>query len=85
MFFGMVFSIRVDIHQHIGIKCQITFFNYHSNPYRIINQIIPYQHCILIHVNMGKRVREFDTLKSKKVPQSLEIGLFFCQIFIFII
>lgn len=31
------------------------------------------------------RAREFDTLKSKKVPQSLEIGLFFCQIFIFII
>ena len=29
--------------------------------------------------------REFDTLKSKKVLQSLEIGLFFCQIFIFII
>ena len=29
--------------------------------------------------------REFDTLKSKKVPQSLEIGLFFYQIFIFII
>lgn len=33
----------------------------------------------------GKSAREFDTLKSKKVPQSLEIGLFFCQIFIFII
>ena len=33
---------------------------------------------------LGKN-REFDTLKSKKVPQSLEIGLFFCQIFIFII
>ena len=32
-----------------------------------------------------KTTREFDTLKSKKVPQSLEIGLFFCQIFIFII
>lgn len=31
------------------------------------------------------QAREFDTLKSKKVPQSLEIGLFFCQIFIFII
>mgnify|MGYP000359017164 CR=1 FL=1 len=30
-------------------------------------------------------VREFDTLKFKKVPQSLETGLFFCQIFIFII
>lgn len=30
-------------------------------------------------------IREFDTLKCKKVPQSLEIGLFFCQIFIFII
>ena len=30
-------------------------------------------------------IREFDTLKSKKVLQSLEIGLFFCQIFIFII
>ena len=33
----------------------------------------------------GGKTREFDTLKSKKVPQSLEIGLFFCQIFIFII
>ena len=33
----------------------------------------------------GIDAREFDTLKSKKVPQSLEIGLFFCQIFIFII
>ena len=32
-----------------------------------------------------KPTREFDTLKCKKVPQSLEIGLFFCQIFIFII
>lgn len=32
-----------------------------------------------------KIIREFDTLKSKKVLQSLEIGLFFCQIFIFII
>ncbi|EEV02239.1 hypothetical protein ROSINTL182_05826 [Roseburia intestinalis L1-82] len=32
-----------------------------------------------------RMTREFDTLKSKKVPQSLEIGLFFCQIFIFII
>ena len=31
------------------------------------------------------KIREFDTLKCKKVPQSLEIGLFFCQIFIFII
>ena len=35
--------------------------------------------------NVEPRFREFDTLKSKKVPQSLEIGLFFCQIFIFII
>ena len=32
-----------------------------------------------------RAAREFDTLKCKKVPQSLEIGLFFCQIFIFII
>ena len=29
--------------------------------------------------------REFGTLKSKKVPQSLETGLFFCQLFRFII
>ena len=28
--------------------------------------------------SMTNRAREFDTLKSKKVPQSLEIGLFFC-------
>ena len=31
----------------------------------------------------GKSTREFDTLKSKKVPQNLEIDLFFCQIFVF--
>ena len=36
-------------------------------------------------INIDESSREFDTLKSKKVPQSLEIGLFFCQIFIFII
>ena len=30
-------------------------------------------------------IREFGTLKSKKVPQSLETGLFFCQLFRFII
>ena len=39
---------------------------------------------VSIPISMGY-AREFDTLKSKKVPQSLEIGLFFCQIFIFII
>ena len=33
----------------------------------------------------GLFAREFDTLKTQKVLQSLEIGLFFCQIFIFII
>ena len=41
-----------------------------------------------VELNNGEKLsytREFDTLKSKKVPQSLEIGLFFCQIFIFII
>ena len=37
------------------------------------------------HLERTVTTREFDTLKSKKVPQSLEIGLFFCQIFIFII
>lgn len=37
------------------------------------------------HLFFMQYAREFDTLKSKKVPQSLEIGLFFCQIFIFII
>ena len=38
-----------------------------------------------LNVQLNQNIREFDTLKSKKVPQSLEIGLFFCQIFIFII
>ena len=36
-------------------------------------------------ISYYKPYREFDTLKCKKVPQSLEIRLFFCQIFIFII
>ena len=40
---------------------------------------------LLLHPQGLLLTREFDTLKSKKVPQSLEIGLFFCQIFIFII
>ena len=31
-----------------------------------------------------KEAREFDTLKSKNVPQSLEIGLFFVK-FLFLI
>ena len=38
-----------------------------------------------MYVTADEAAREFDTLKSKKEPQSLEIGLFFCQIFIFII
>ena len=40
---------------------------------------------VCVSACMPVSAREFDTLKSKKVPQSLEIGLFFCQIFIFII
>ena len=34
------------------------------------------------HISAATR-REFDTLKFKKVPQSLETGYFFCQIFCF--
>ena len=40
---------------------------------------------VKLQIAAEKSLREFDTLKSKKVLQSLEIGLFFCQIFIFII
>ena len=40
---------------------------------------------IILLVVLYLSTREFDTLKCKKVPQSLEIGLFFCQIFILII
>ena len=48
------------------------------------------EHANFIVLEMDSHVeyfceREFDTLKFKKVPQSLETGLFFCQIFIFII
>ena len=41
----------------------------------------------MVDINESEKAvtREFDTLKFKKVPQSLETGLFFCQIFIFII
>ena len=34
---------------------------------------------------MAEHVREFDTSKLKRILQSLETGLFFCQIFVFII
>ena len=33
----------------------------------------------------AKFTREFDTSKLKRILQSLETGLFFCQIFVFII
>ena len=33
----------------------------------------------------GGNYREFDTSKLKRILQSLETGLFFCQIFVFII
>lgn len=32
-----------------------------------------------------QETREFDTSKLKRILQSLETGLFFCQIFVFII
>ena len=38
---------------------------------------------INIFIIPGKR--EFDTSKLKRILQSLETGLFFCQIFVFII
>ena len=48
---------------------------------KFLDDNITFSYCI----GVSAGAREFDTLKSKKVPQSLEIGLFFCQIFIFII
>lgn len=40
------------------------------------------------HLSHGfgdRAIREFDTSKLKRILQSLETGLFFCQIFVFII
>ena len=37
------------------------------------------------HYAAGEMAREFDTSKLKRILQSLETGLFFCQIFVFII
>ena len=37
-------------------------------------------HIAILHI-----AREFDTSKLKRILQSLETGLFFCQIFVFII
>ena len=39
---------------------------------------------ILISIT-ALNIREFDTSKLKRILQSLETGLFFCQIFVFII
>ena len=57
---------------------QVVFSSIHIFPYPRLRQIVSSS------ISLAA-AREFDTLKSKKVPQSLEIGLFFCQIFIFII
>ena len=67
-----------EIAAAVGYKSQSKF----TSAFRDIFQILPtaYQEQVSY-----TNAREFDTLKSKKVPQSLEIGLFFCQIFIFII
>ena len=42
---------------------------------------------IMNHSDQTKQItaREFDTSKLKRILQSLETGLFFCQIFVFII
>ena len=46
----------------------------------------PYSHLIYCNVAFILVViREFDTSKLKRILQSLETGLFFCQIFVFII
>ena len=37
------------------------------------------------HTSKEDTAREFDTSKLKRILQSLETGLFFCQIFVFII
>ena len=37
-----------------------------------------FTYCFSTETIVPENAREFDTLKSKKVPQSLEIGLFFC-------
>lgn len=56
-----------------------------NNTTPVIIEIAPGIYHEKLTINKPYITREFDTLKSKKVPQSLEIGLFFCQIFIFII
>ena len=38
-----------------------------------------------VPIGLGYFAREFDTSKLKRILQSLETGLFFCQIFVFII
>ena len=55
---------------------------------RVDERLLKYVSCFTTSCEDSDTIpstREFDTLKCKKVPQSLEIGLFFCQIFIFII
>ena len=39
----------------------------------------------MMRFRQGLSIREFDTSKLKRILQSLETGLFFCQIFVFII
>ena len=39
----------------------------------------------LVAAFLAAAIREFDTSKLKRILQSLETGLFFCQIFVFII
>ena len=66
---------------------QITGMKYMDKQYRVKKLDKPVDWMVEVpgSKSMTNRAREFDTLKCKKVPQSLEIGLFFCQIFIFII
>ena len=46
-------------------------------------QVFPRLTCV--NSNTQLTSREFDTSKLKRILQSLETGLFFCQIFVFII
>ena len=52
----------------------------HGTEYRLTPEYVQ-QHMYAAVIN----TREFDTSKLKRILQSLETGLFFCQIFVFII
>ena len=72
----------VKKYQDYSVSELLMEFNINATAKNRLNLLIKR---MILYSNSVHLTREFDTSKLKRILQSLETGLFFCQIFVFII